>query len=145
MSSFLMQQESLGSIANWIYFENDTTGTYRRCKDLAKEYLKKKYKKDFDEYSSNWDEIFAKDLYKLNCYALNKRYGDKIDDCDKFNYKSHNIDIMQMLKSVQCFIYQTSEGDTIKKPLYKLMVKIEGGLSDAIITKLPEYKKAKWD
>lgn len=135
-----MSQDSISDIANWLYFENDQYGTFKACKNKVKEFLKVK-----EEYGGTWDGDFAEEMYKLNCYAL-EQMGHEKHDFPKFSYNPEKtISIIQMLKSVQCLIYQCSEENTTEKPLYKLLSEIEIILLQSIVYNLEEYKKALWD
>jgi len=143
MSAWLMDEQSLSNLANWFYFENDTHGTYRECKrhifKLFPDY-------NTDKFKDNWDKFLAKELYLLNCYSLNQRYGDKMEDFKEFKYKEpQTISKMQCLKSVQCWLYQSCEGDAETKPLYKVMQKIETALLYTLISELKEYQEAEWN
>ena len=102
-----------------------------------------------DELESNPGNVFYK-LNYLNRHALNQRYGD---DIGKSSYKfsstkwinaNLNYNNIECYKALQCFMYQCSEGSTIKKELFKLIEKLEGCLADIIISKTAEYKAASW-
>ena len=139
MSAFLMDMQSLNNLVRWFYFETDREGTYRQCKKIITDFLK------VDMYSEDWDKVFIKELYALNCYSLNQRYGDDLNSFPEFEFKgSETISKIQALKLVQCWLYQSCEGDSEKKPLFKLMQKIENILLNAIVSDLEEYKTAKW-
>lgn len=136
-----MDMQSLSNLSNWLYFENDTHGTFKQCK---KAIFKEFPELEEDKFKDNWDKIFTEKLYNLNCYALKKCYGNS--DFPEFEYKEANhISKIQCLKSVQCWLYQCAEGDADTKPLYLLMQKIERILLNAIILDLEEYKKADWN
>ncbi|MFW6282960.1 MAG: hypothetical protein ACOC1P_02815 [Minisyncoccales bacterium] len=143
MSSFLMDMQSLSNLANWFYFENNTHGTFKMCKKNILDFLQGHKIKHTQE---NWDKVFAELLYKNNCYALNQRYGDDLNKFPEFEYKDpKKINIFQVLKSVQCWLYQCAEGDAEKKPIYKLMQDIEKILLNTIVSGLEGYKEAKWN
>jgi hypothetical protein len=93
-------------------------------------------------------------MKNLNCKATGYRYkknNNPILKAYKFeDVKTgfHNEDkkyIFQLLKSVQCFKYQCSEGNYIKTKLYKMFKDIEDVLKSQIIDQIPEYKKAVWE
>lgn len=141
MSAFLMNMQSLSNLGNWFYFENDMDNTFKQCKKLICEFLKVD-----DEYKGDWEKDFSEELYKLNCSSLNQRYYDDLKDFPEFEFKEpQNIKIIQVLKSVQCWLYQSCEGKAREKPLFKLMERIENILLNTIIDDLEEYKKAKWN
>jgi len=132
-----MSFQSLTNMSNWLYSENDGYGTYSKCKE--------EIYKLFPEYENkeDWVNDFAEELYKLNCESLKERYGDK--NFKKFEFQSAKIiSKIQLLKSVQCWIYQSCEGNTKEKPLFKLMVEIENTLLNSVVMDLEEYKNADW-
>ncbi len=146
MSSFLMSFQSLSNLGNWFYFENDTHGTYKQCKKLILEYLNKITDTEKEEFINNWNKEFSKMLYDTNCYAINQRYGDDLNNLPEFQYKEpKRVNKIQCLKSVQCWLYQCAEGDIDTTQIYKLMERIERILLNSIITELEEYKTARWE
>jgi len=143
MSAFLMDFQSLSNLTNWFYFENDEHGTYKGCK---KEIFKLYPEFEKEKFKDKWDKELAKKLYKLNCYSLNRLYGKDLKSFPEFEYKEpEKIDIFQCLKSVQCWLYQSCEGNAYTKPLYKTMRIIERILLNAIVSNLEEYKNARWE
>ena len=52
---------------------------------------------------------------------------------------------LQVLKSLDCFLYQCSEGEIDKNPLYIAMDKIRNALKSEIINELEGYKLAVWN
>jgi len=136
-----MNMQSLSNLCNWFYFENDTHGTYRECKRNIFRFLEENKIKYTSE---DWDKVFCGLLYEGNCYSINQRYGDK--DFNVFVYnKTKTISRIQALKSVQCWLYQSCEGDGDTTKLYKLIQKIEKILLNAIICDLEEYQQAEWN
>ncbi len=91
---------------------------------------------------------FAHELHRLNVYAIDERYGEgqgREMSGEPFEYADINPPtIYQALMSLQCLIYQCSEGDCVERPLYKLLRDIELCLMHAIIDTIPEYKAAQW-
>jgi hypothetical protein len=51
---------------------------------------------------------------------------------------------VQAFKLLQCFTYQCSEGNILKRKLFKLLAAIKIALAYKIISELPEYEKAAW-
>ena len=98
-------------------------------------------------------------LYKLNVAAINHRYPDTVG---KPNNMPGSIDEngshvpykrvegfpgsnkYQVLKSVQCLIYQCSEGDIPEHGLYKALRQYEFALCRDIVEGIPAYEKASW-
>jgi hypothetical protein len=50
-----------------------------------------------------------------------------------------------VLKSLRCWLYQCSEGQVVKEPLYRFFNDVvEPYLMSKIICALPEYEQAHW-
>jgi len=144
MSAWLLSNESLSKIANWIYFESDHDGTYKQCKD----YVFKLFP-DYDTFENSevWAKMFAEELYKLNVYSLKQRYPNNWERMViPFKWvENKKINHFQFLKSVGCWIYQSCEGDAEEKPLFKIMKNIEVVLMGKVIGDLKEFQNAKWE
>ena len=52
--------------------------------------------------------------------------------------------LLQAFKSLQCYLYQCSEGDVPDSEFFKEVDKFQGQLANKIITKLPEYEGMIW-
>lgn len=100
------------------------------------------------------DEIFAQ-LRQMNVDALKECYPDDYDEMinDK-GYRS-GYDIWeprngvlpwhyQFLKSLDCYVYQCSEGNVPDTDLYKGMVALQDRLVGFIARNQPEYEQAEW-
>ena len=102
-----------------------------------------------------WDD-YGRQLWDMNCAAVDARYPshDKAAH-EAFSWrctfpKSGNApDIrawrIEHVKSLQCLIYQCSEGDIDQQPLYKALRKKERETLGEIVLSLPEYEAAAWD
>ena len=96
-------------------------------------------------------------LAGTNLNALEARYGQK-GAAEMFDGKDYeeghdiweNRDGVikpwhyQLLKSIQCYLYQCSEGNVPDTPIYKAMEKLEVKLTRFIACNQPEYEKAEW-
>lgn len=100
-------------------------------------------------------------LYALNVKAVNGRYNDNTPDTAEMpkEYKTlfhvkawdgkngiYKIEPWhyQLLKRLQCFIYQCTEDATINDPLYKALKDLEHTIIYFIATNSPEYSRAIW-
>lgn len=106
---------------------------------------------DTVEAKENQVSMLGTQLYKLNQDALAARYGDD-DPAELFigrgfraRMASQGDANIQRLKSLNCLIYQCSEGDVPETELFKRLEKAAGGLAQIIVTSLPAYDTAKWD
>lgn len=85
----------------------------------------------------------AKDMLAMNVEAVAARYGSA--DSEKFGaFSEVHCSKIQAYKSLQCFLYQCTEGDVDEKPLYKALKEVENSLAASIVNELPEYDKAVW-
>ena len=83
-------------------------------------------------------------LAAMNRTAVNQRYSEQEQVAVfalKLNEKASDV---QVLKSLQCFLYQCSEGKVPKTKLYKLMRQFEKVLMSSIISKVTDYEKLEW-
>jgi hypothetical protein len=96
------------------------------------------------------ESLFNK-LVELNRYSLVERYGEnnglefKVifnpQGLTKSYFKSNTS---QLLKSLECFSYQSCEGKAEKTDLYKWLADFKHEWMSNIINKIPEYEQAKW-
>lgn len=93
-------------------------------------------------------EELGKQMFDLNVSGVNSRYGEKQAETFRpldYQYKYELPDKpIQALKSLQCFLYQCSEGDVVEMQLYKTLTRFERAIMSHIIASLPEYDQAKW-
>lgn len=87
-------------------------------------------------------------LNTLNSLALKVRYNEEPAPGYKYSgikLSETSRNKIQCLKSLNCLIYQCSEGSVVKTGLYKKLLEVKADLSADIISDLPEYDKAVWD
>jgi hypothetical protein len=106
MSAFMVEDKTINSVVTWLTREMQTS---RFTLDgLAQEY-------GVDLTGDGWDEKLAHAMFQLNCDGVNARYGE--GEAEKFRplnftYKPEiQYSLLQVLKSLQCWNYQCSEGD----------------------------------
>ncbi len=147
MSAYMVEDKTINRVVNWLKMEVSKSS-----------YLKEKTEKalGISPESDKWAETVGKALFKLNIDGVNDRYGEgeaqrfrKLNyaytsDHPTMLYTSLSVKI-QVLKSMQCLLYQCSEGEVFKKPLYRLLREVvEPHLMRSIIDDLPEYDEAEW-
>ena len=139
MSAFMVDDKTINSVVTWLTREVQSS---RFTLDwLAREY-------DVDLTSDGWDEKLAHAMFQLNCDGVNARYG--AGEAEKFRplnftYKPEIYhSLVQVLKSLQCWKYQCSEGDVPETKLYQFFEEVEHHLALKIVMNLPEYDKATW-
>jgi len=107
-----------------------------------------------DEQGETYDgEHLADAMLAMNIDAFRQRYGIKallVEDLDRIDLDKRNwgplagFSRVQMYKSLQCFLYQCSEGDVDEKPLYKTLSAIRELLAPSVNEDSPEYEAAEW-
>lgn len=114
-----------------------------------------------EEDETNENEL-GKKLIQLNVKALCSRYKDDSNKelmkhydqvIKKYSYNyimpnckaQYSENKYQMIKSVDCFLYQCSEGNIPKTKLYKKVQKKLDNFKNWMLDIQPEYEKAKWD
>lgn len=118
---------------------------------LRKHYLDPFNMKAIDDsiYHEDWETELGKDLLSMNYEAVNQRYPDDQEDgancINEYVFTPRYDDsIFQMYKSVQCLLYQCSEGNVPETDLFKKLDRFEKIIAKKIVSSLPEYEAAKW-
>jgi hypothetical protein len=139
MSAFMVADTTINYVVNWLRREIDRLPIISH---------KLKYV-GFDTGGSDWAERLGQAMFQLNIEAVNDRYGSsEAARFRKLDYRFEHteaVSLMQVLKSLQCWLYQCNEGDVPTTELYGLLdTDVQMYLMDTIITKLPEYEEATW-
>lgn len=93
----------------------------------------------------------AEEMFTLNCQSVDERYEEGAADemgGDSFPYeesKGMPPTMIQQVKSLSCYLYQSCESECDKTALYQALNKIKGILACHIVSELPAYDKAKWE
>jgi hypothetical protein len=139
MSAYMVANETINRVVYWLYFE------------VAKsQWLREKLEKTsgVDTSAYEWTQTLGKAVFQLNIDGVNARYGDgeaKQFRALDYRYKPAHSSAIQVLKSLQCWLYQCMEGEVVKQPLYIFFnTVVEPHLMSSIISNLPEYNKAVW-
>jgi hypothetical protein len=88
-------------------------------------------------------------MFQLNIKAIDSRYGKgearQFRPLDYHYQVTEPVPLVQVLKSLQCWLYQCCEGDVPETDLYKLFDNdVQLYLMNEIIDTLPEYRDAYW-
>jgi len=104
----------------------------------------------FWSYYPEIHKVFAGDCNKLgqkmlvmNNKAVDARYSEN-NPIEIYRFSLVCTSIMQVYKSLQCFLYQCSEGDIPKSGLYQDLKKLEHDIAHDIISSTTEYGMAQW-
>ena len=139
MSAYQVDFETIGRVMKSI----SKTGCYGpRYKQIEK--LK-------DQYNKNAGIVFDQ-LLNLNRLSLKQRYEDaksmffKVDR-SKAVWFSRQLghDDYQLLKSLNCFLYQSCEGKASKTELYKTIDAISNNFAHSLVAKTRGYETANWN
>ena len=141
MSAWIVGNESINKIVNTFYWKKSV---YYDWKEELKSFgidLNKDEDKDLNEELRKFGQLLA----DLNQNSVNQRYNTT-DEAFKFKFSDvESLSIFQYLKSLECFLYQSCEGNCEEDKLYKFLRKLVNTLKDEIINEIDEYKKAKWE
>ena len=135
MSSWILTNESINKIVNSIY--------YKSLIEFHKRELK--YKLGIDTDKEEDLKKLGQLMTDLNYKSVNYLY-DEDNKPRKFIYSVQNpLNIFQFLKSLECFLYQSCDGDFDKEELHIILTKLKESLKSEIIQQIPQYNKAKWE
>lgn len=140
MSAFIVENRTINKVVTRLQRDlNDGYGYYReQFKVLG-----------FDHDSREFCEKLGQALFDLNVQAVNQRYGEGSADGFRplyYTFKGeYSHTLVSVFKSLRCWIYQCSEGNTPEQPLFKLMKEYSNALAENIISRLEEYNECEWD
>lgn len=145
MSSFIIQDETINKLVNFFVTCAYSKEEYKP--QITNEINKFGYDLTYDEEEKNGDaNNLGQRMKVLNKKAYNHAYKIKGDfGLFYWDENLNEYNIYQILKSLNCFLYQCLEGDIPEDNLYKTLSNIEKILTNHIINNLEDYKKAKWE
>jgi hypothetical protein len=139
MSAFLVEDKTINNIVNWLRREmNELYCIPPKLKKLG-----------IDTTAAGWSEDLGRAMFQLNITAVEARYGNgEAVRFRKLDYRydeTEPVPLVQVLKSLRCWLYQCLEGDIPESVLYKLFYRdVRPYLMGKIIDTLPEYNEAEW-
>jgi hypothetical protein len=142
MSTFMVEDKTINYIINWLGKELEQVyGTIiirHKLMELG-----------IDTSIAGWEEILGYEMFQLNIKAVDARYGNgEAATFRKFDYRyevTEPVSLVQVLKSLRCWLYQCSEGSVPEIELYQLFdTDVRLYLMSEITTQLPKYEKAYW-
>ena len=92
----------------------------------------------------NKPKELARHMHNLNRFAIRERYLQRVAYTHKYK-EMWVTNKYQVLKDIQCFLYQCSEGRADKTRLFKALEKTETLLMSEIIRATEEYQNTKWN
>ena len=148
MSAFMLNTETLSKITNIImdWFEYRFPNGFDFIPDdLA-------YFKDYKE--GDLPKRLYKDLWEMNADAIKARYGssssemfNKEDYEDGYLYDVYfnpDTEMYQAIKSIDCYLYQCSEGNLENSDFYKAIDALSRRICRQIVWDDPKWEIAKW-
>jgi len=89
--------------------------------------------------------LFGNELLAMNQDAVNQRYGEH-DAPPPYEPGPCilNLTPIQAYTSIECYLYQCSEGDVPERRLYQSLVGYRDALAHCIVQALPQYRNAEW-
>jgi hypothetical protein len=117
MSAYIVADKTINNVVNWLGRElEEVYGTIiirQKLMELG-----------VDPCIPGWAEILGHEMFQLNIKAVDARYGSgearKFRPLD-YHYKgTAPIPMVQVLKSLQCWLYQCNEKDIPTTALYTL-------------------------
>ena len=141
MSAFMVEDKTINRVAARVYHDREASWTRRQ---LEKEFG---IPADGTDREGNANQL-GRLMFALNIRGVNDRYGaGEAREFRELDYEYHyeTCTKIQALKSLRCWIYQCSEGDTDEQPLFTIMDDYSHSLALDIVGDLPEYDKAEWD
>lgn len=157
MSCFIVNPRTLARMANYIcaHINNGYN-----CTHIALEVSYEFRQLVSNRYGEANEEKIYQELYKLNHKAYNTRYEGRHEpeenDLDKFAEYDNppigmysgeiNANHYQMLKSMECYLYQCAESEELENSIvYKEVRRFKNAIMCKILHSLPEYNAADWD
>jgi hypothetical protein len=139
MSAFLVEDRTINTIVNWLAREIDHLSLIPyKLRRLG-----------IEPSVPGWEEKLGEAMFQLNIAAVEDRYGK--GEASKFRTLAYRyqqtspVPLVQVLKSLQCWLYQCCEGGEPATLLYTLFdTDVRVYLMSKIITMLPEYEEAYW-
>jgi hypothetical protein len=135
----MVQDATINNIVNWL----------RREIDRLHVIPSKLKKLGIDTSAAGWERTLGQAMFLLNVNGVDDRYGDgearKFRQLDYRYRETESVPLVQILKSLQCWLYQCSEGNVPETELYTFFATdVQLYLMSKIIERLPEYQEAYW-
>jgi hypothetical protein len=141
MSAYIVADKTINNVVNWLRRDMEIERFSRIPHKLTE--------LGFDTGISGWAERLGYAMFQLNINAVDARYGQgQALKFRKLDYRYEVIEpvpLVQVLKSLQCWLYQCDEGLVQETALCTLFDKdVQLYLMTEIIDALPEYQNAIW-
>jgi hypothetical protein len=139
MSAFMVEDKTINRVVTWLEREVSQSQWFKRKVESSLQ---------IDTTMRNWEDELGEAMFQLNIAGVNDRYGEGEAKSFRdlyYRYTPEYCSKVQVLKSMQCWLYQCREGEVVKKPLFQFFDTVTvPHLMDNIINALPEYQRAEW-
>lgn len=133
MSAYIVDAKTINRFVSFLSLDRDAVWEQRRIQELMAVNVE-----------SDAGLLGARCFY-LNVSAVNQRYEEKTSITELgYRYQYEQADIFQVLKSLQCWLYQCSEGDVPESALYQILRDYADHLAHRLVNRMPQYKAAEW-
>ena len=139
MSAFMVEDKTINRVTSTLYHDREAAWTQKQLFETCGI--------PTDGGRDRCAAQLGQLMFALNIRGVNARYGsDQAKEFRPLDYAYHYemTTRMQALKSLRCWLYQCTEGDTDQQELYKIMDNYSHSLALSIINELPEYDQADW-
>ena len=140
MSAFVVDDETINKVVSYIYSKANAPDSSISWKET------KLYKMGYDVFSEPCIEL-AQKMFNLNVAAVNARYGEgkaeKFRPLD-FKYWNAPAPLIQVIKALETWKYQCTEGKISDYALYKAMVELHCLFCIEALRQTDEYKASPW-
>jgi hypothetical protein len=142
MSAFVVDPETIAAIIGEITWDAPDAGSARHFG--LREYMASE---GWPTATEEERERLAVAMWDMNVDAVCQRYpGRETPEAHPWPgtgriYHRGNV---QGYKSLQCYLYQCTEGDVPERPLYKTLDRCSDLLAHGIVRQLDMYERAEW-
>ncbi len=151
MSAFIVEDKVINDAVNYLATAR-RHGSFEYHGIMAKEFM-------VDMTSPKEVDQLAAAMFQLNVNAVEQRYGEgEAKSFRDLNFQyipqekigglisvGEPVTPVQAYKSLQCWLYQCSEGDIPGTSLlYAAMEKVHAEMAHAIVQASPDYDRARW-
>ena len=147
MSAFVVEDQTINTVVSWLDLHVSGAHASYSFKNQLDAFLGEHLL--LTTRDRCWRHALAHAMFKLNIQAVDERYGvGKAATSCPLDFQ-HQLVIppatIQVLKSLQCWLYQCSEGDVPNHPLYQFFDRIIARyLLEDIVYALPDWEHARW-
>jgi len=143
MSAYVVEDETINRVV--AFLAHNDLGNYGRALPKPWDLLGASMRNRVQEGEIPMNEALGLALRRMNAEAVGQRYDEAPEADDAYQYRSETApSAVVFLKSLDCLLYQCSEGDVPERRLYKALEAIQARVCAHVARNLPEYDKARW-